>query len=286
VAVSAAGAELNVAVHLSRLGVPVRFAGRVGDDPFGRRLRDALVAEGVDVAGLELDPERPTGVYAKDPDGRGTAVHYYRAGSAATRMSEPAAGILDGVSAVHLTGITPALSEACARLVTRLLRDPTRSVSFDVNHRHALWPPDVAGPRLLALARQADVVFVGLDEAMRLWRTAHPHDVRALLPDVGELVVKDGATAATAYVGPLVETVPALPVDVVEAVGAGDAFAAGYLAGRWSGASVAGALRQGHVVAAATLTEHSDHGRPADRHLLSAARTGEGWPSPGRGTAR
>lgn len=277
-AVSAAGAELNVAIHLSRLGIAARFAGRVGDDPFGHLLRDALIAEGVDVTGLELDPTLPTGLYAKDPGGGDTVVHYYRAGSAATRMGELADGALDGVGLVHLTGITPALSPACAGLVSRLLRDPSCTVSFDVNHRPALWSAADAAAPLLELARRADVALVGLDEAARLWGTANPDDVRALLPDVGELVIKDGGRAATAYVGDRGFVVAALPVDVVEPIGAGDAFAAGYLAGRLSGATPTLALRQGHVVAAATLTEHSDNGRTPDRHLLAAAQTGEHWP--------
>ena len=277
--VGAAGAELNVAVHLARLGVPARFAGRVGDDPFGHRLRDTLVAEGVDVAALELDPELPTGVYVKDPGPTGTAVLYYRRGSAATRFDALAPGALDGVGLVHLTGITPALSPACADLVARLLRDPDRRTSFDVNHRPALWPAADAAEPLLAMARLADTVFVGLDEANRLWHTAAPDDVRALLPAVPELVVKDGPHAATAYLPDGTASEPALPVDIVEPVGAGDAFAAGYLAARLTGGPVPGALRQGHVLAAAALTATSDQGRAPDRRLLSAARTGDGWPA-------
>lgn len=278
--VGAAGAELNVAVHLARLGVPARFAGRVGDDPFGHRLRDTLVAERVDVAALELDPELPTGVYVKDPGPTGTAVLYYRRGSAATRFGALAPGALDGVGLVHLTGITPALSAACADLVDRLLRESATRTSFDVNHRPALWPAADAAEPLLTRARQADIVFVGLDEADRLWHTASPDDVRALLPDVPELVVKDGAHAATAYLAgadPVSE--PALTVEIVEPVGAGDAFAAGYLAARLTDLPVPGALRQGHVLAAAAMTAHSDQGRAPDSRLLTAARTGEGWPT-------
>ena len=260
--VSAAGAELNVAVHLARLGHRARFAGRVGDDAFGRRLRDVLEREGVDAAPLEVDADLPTGLYAKDPSTGGTSVLYYRSGSAATRMDALPTGALDGVDLVHLTGITPALSPACDALVERLLGlgVPT---SFDVNHRPALWDVERAAPRLLALASRAGTVFVGLDEAAALWGVRTADDVRDLLPAPAELVVKDGAVEAIAFTTAGVDVVPALQVEVVEAVGAGDAFAAAYLATRRRGGTPQDALAQGHVLAAQVLGSHSDHGAPS-----------------------
>ena len=271
-AVSAAGAELNVAVHLARLGLRSRFAGRVGDDPFGQRLRDALRLEGVDDGPLEIDRDRPTGVYAKDPAASGTAVLYYRHGSAATEMRTLPAGALEGVDLVHLSGITPALSPECAALVAELLDTPRLATSFDVNHRPALWSATEAGPRLLELAGRATMVFVGLDEAARLWGVATAADVRDLLPGVVELVVKDGGTEASAFTAEGTAVEPSLPVQVVEPVGAGDAFAAGYLASRRQGEQPGQALRRGHVLAARVLTSHSDNGAPP-REGVTAALT-------------
>lgn len=265
--VSAAGAELNVAVHLARQGLRARFAGRVGDDPFGQRLRDVLRHEGVDDGPLEVDPDLPTGVYAKDPAATGTAVLYYRSGSAATRMSRLPRGALQGVDLVHLSGITPALSPECDALVARLLDAPGLVTSFDVNHRAGLWPAAEAAPRLLELAGRAGTVFVGLDEAARLWDVATPADVRALLPDVTELVVKDSSIEATAFTPEGTWVEPALPVEVVEPVGAGDAFAAGYLSARRRGKQPDAALRRGHELAAEVLTSHNDTGPPSDRAL-------------------
>lgn len=270
-AVSSAGAELNVAVHLARLGQRARFAGRVGDDPFGQRLRDALEREGVDTGPLETDPELPTGLYVKDPSAAGTSVLYYRRGSAATRMRSLPVGALDGVDLVHLSGITPALSPGCDALVAGLLAGST-DTSFDVNHRPALWPAEQAGPRLWALASLAGTVFVGLDEAARLWGVSSAAEVRELLPAPAELVVKDGAVEASAFTARGVDVVPALRVDVVEPVGAGDAFAAGYLATRRWGGAPGEALARGHVLAAQVLGSHSDHGAPGDG--VRDARTG------------
>ncbi len=274
--VAEGGAELNVAIHLARLGVPVRFAGRVGDDPLGRRLRHALGREGVDVSTLALDETLPTGLYLKEPGEEGTAVHYFRRGSAASVVDRLPDGALVDVGHVHVTGILAALSDACRKLVQDLLAHPRpTAVSFDVNYRHALWEADVAGPVLMDLARRADVVFVGLDEARELWGADNHQAVRALLPEPAEVVVKDGRRPAVAYVGGEPRVVePALTVDVIEPVGAGDAFAAGYLATRRDGRDVRSALRVGHALAAGVLRSNSDHGVPPDLGLLAAARSG------------
>ena len=275
-AVSIGGAEANVAVHLSRLGVPARFAGRIGDDPFGRRVRSQLEREGVDVSALAHDPDRPTGLYVKEPAPQGTVAYYYRTGSAASALDGMPLGALDDVVRVHVSGILASLSAECLAVVGSLL-DGAVPVSFDVNFRPALWPNGDAAAALLALARRAATVFVGLDEAAELWRCVSADDVRSMLPTV-ELVVKAADGPATAFVADGRVEVAALAVDVVEPVGAGDTFAAGYLSVRVSGGDVAQALRTGHAVASGALSASDDHGEPVDAGLLHAAMTGEGWP--------
>jgi 2-dehydro-3-deoxygluconokinase len=273
VLVSEGGAELNVAVHLARLGFRVRFAGRVGDDPLGRRLHAVLRREGVDASGLTFDPTRPTGVYFKQYASAGTSFHYYRDGSAASALGELPYSACAGVSHVHLTGILPALSESCRRLTERLMterREATRS--FDVNYRAPLWKPEAAAPVLRDLADRADIAFVGLDEAHALWGTETPEDVRRLLPNVGELIVKDSERPALTFVnggGRVSE--PPVAREVVDPVGAGDGFAAGYLAARLTGNDVRSALRLGHTIAAGVLGTHGDHGDPRTEHQIAAA---------------
>ena len=268
---SAAGAESNVAVHLATLGHRVGWVSRVGDDPLGRRLVASLAATGVDTGLVEVHPTAPTGVYFKDPGVDGTRVHYYRAGSAASTMdSELVDGAdLDGTGLLHLSGITPALSDGCDRLVRRLLRRPRRStVSFDVNYRSALWPVERAAPRLLELADQADVVFVGLDEAAALWDVETPEQVREVLGGPSTVVVKDAAFAAHALADD-VTTVSAPVVTVVEPVGAGDAFAAGYLSAMLRGSGAKRCLRLGHLLAAHSLLGTEDHAPLPDHELLT-----------------
>lgn len=260
------GAESNVAGHVAALGHPAAWFSRLGTDPLGDRILSRLGARGIDVSTVIRDAAHPTGLYVKDP-GRG--VHYYRAGSAASFLSAADADAvdLDDVRVLHVSGITAILSSSAAEFLGRIMERARRAgvlVSFDVNHRPALWDAETAGAALRPFAERADVVFVGRDEAERLWETSTPRGIRALLPDVAELVVKDGAHGATAYAGPGEVFVPALPVDVVEEVGAGDAFAGGYLAALLAGASIDDRLRAGHARAALTLATTADWPDPEE----------------------
>ncbi|MGV9290061.1 sugar kinase [Streptomyces sp. NPDC003719] len=286
------GAESNVACVLAAAGHTVRWVSGVGADGFGDHLVEAIGAYGVDVSAVRRDPDRPTGIYFRTAGDRATDAHevaYYRAGSAASAMSAATLD-LDAVRSgrvLHLSGITAALSADCLDLMRELTaRRPGRPlVSFDVNHRPGLWR-DGDGPAvLLELARGADLVFVGEDEA---WGLGSPEAVRAALPEPELLVVKQGATGATAFHGPHVTSVPALHVDVVAAVGAGDAFAAGFLSATLRGLPVRERLRHGHLMAAAALTVPGDLAAPPACHhadrlaaLGDAAwgrlRLGPGW---------
>lgn len=261
--VGTGGAESNVAVALTRLGHRAAWVSRVGEDPFGRIVTAAVARSGVDVRGVEVDSERPTGLYVKDTAPGGAGVLYYRRGSAASAMSAADAEKVwsRGPRLAHLSGITPALSARAAALVEHLLdrRSGDGALrSFDVNHRPALWTARRAAPVLLDLARRADVVFVGRDEAERLWGTPAAEDVRAALPEVPTLVVKDAGHGATCFEGADTVFVPAPPVDVVEEVGAGDAFAAGFLSGLLDGLPPELRLSLGHATAGEVLRSRGD----------------------------
>ncbi|MFD7703244.1 sugar kinase [Streptomyces caelestis] len=306
------GAESNVACVLAAAGHTTRWISRVGADGFGDHLVEAIGGYGVDVSHVRRDPARPTGVYFRTAGDRATDAHevaYYRAGSAASAMT--AADLdLEAVRAgrvLHLSGITPALSEGCLSLVRELTapRPDRPLISFDVNHRPSLWH-DPRGPEvLLDLARGADIVFVGEDEAEEAWGiTGGPSRIREALPEPETLVVKQGARGAVALLRPAggraagaagvpplersrergragadgapqapgrattpcpATTVPALRVDVVATTGAGDAFAAGFLSATLRGLPLRDRLRHGHLMAAAALTAPGDLATPPAR---------------------
>jgi len=268
--VSAGGAEFNVAVQLSRLGIATRFAGMVGADPWGRKLIATLEDEGVDASSVLTHPSRSTGCYLKDLKSEGASVYYYRAGSAASAFGALPDGARYQVGHVHLSGITPALSPACAGLVRHELeQNEERTTSFDVNYRPGLWSPGEAGPVLLSLARRATFVFTGLDEAHQLWGCTTVAEIRELLPEPAEVIVKDGPREAVALTAGGRTSAAPLHVDVVDVIGAGDAFAAGYLASRLRGGAPERALRAGHTLAAAVIASPTDHGNRLDIAALA-----------------
>ncbi|MET8683795.1 sugar kinase [Streptomyces sp. NPDC004732] len=292
------GAESNVACALAAAGHTVRWVSRVGADGFGDHLVETIGSYGVDTSAVGRDPHRPTGIYFRTADDRDTDAHevvYYRAGSAASAMS-PGSVDEDALAAgriLHLSGITPALSADCLALVRHLCarRDDRPLVSFDVNHRPGLWKGAAAGPDvLLDLARGADLVFVGEDEAAAAWGlTGGPDAIRAALPEPATLVVKQGSRGATVHAhgeDPVFQA--ALRVDVVAPVGAGDAFAAGFLSATLRGLPAAHRLRHGHLMAAAALTvpgdlappparAHADRLAALDDAAWETLRLGPGW---------
>jgi 2-dehydro-3-deoxygluconokinase len=275
----AGGAESTVALYLSELGHSVDWGSRLGADPLGERVIRQLEEYGVGTSLVRRDPNAPTGVYFKDPAPGRTTVHYYRSQSAAIHMSPTDLEMLLSrhPRLVHVSGVTPALSASCHALVEALLDQAGNygaEVSFDVNYRPALWSVEQAGPVLLALSRRADTVFVGMDEALQLWGTNTPPEVRELLGSRNRLVVKDGGVGATAFEGERSWFAPAEKVKVVELVGAGDAFAAGVLSGMLSGREMSECLRQGHALAARTLRSTSDF-VPAARHPSHGAGIGD-----------
>lgn len=253
-----AGAESNVTVGLSSLGHRTRWVSRLGDDHLGRLVAAELADRGVEVA-VELDDVWPTGVMTKHVVADTTERRYYRNQSAARRLSPADLGRIGSADWIHVTGITAAISPSAAELVTAIVehRDEHGArVSFDVNFRPALWSDTAAaGSTLLAIARQADLVFVGDDEAAALFGTDDVDELVGLLLARAdqELVLKRGSGPATAVVGGEAVTVAATGATVVDPTGAGDAFASGYLAGccrRWPASA---RLRLGHAMAALVI---------------------------------
>ncbi|MET8742127.1 sugar kinase [Streptomyces sp. NPDC004728] len=297
------GAESNVACALAAAGHRAAWVSRVGADGFGDHLVEAIAGYGVDTSGVRRDPSRPTGIYFRTATDRDTDVHevaYYRAGSAASAMSPRNIPYvtLPTTRVLHLSGITAALSADCLALLHELTEPrPGRPlISFDVNHRPGLWRDADASPEvLLDLARRSDLVFVGEDEAAQAWGVTGAEAIRAALPEPATLVVKRGAEGATVFSGTGgvpetgdVTTVPALRVDVVAPVGAGDAFAAGFLSATLRDLPVRDRVRHGHLMAAAVLTvpgdltapparAHADGLAALDDEAWGRLRLGPGW---------
>lgn len=270
-----AGAESNVAIGLARLGVRAAWAGLLGDDEPGRLVLDRIRAEGVDTGGARLVGGLPTGLFLREDVAGRVRVYYYRSGSAASTTAPGALdlGCLDGASYLHLTGVTPALSPDCADFVTWAAREARGRgvrVSFDVNYRSRLWDAMTARKALEEVLSDVDLLFVSLEEAEALWGWTDEEAGVARLTDAGprEVVLKRGRHGSSAWVeGARVDAGP-FPVREVDPIGAGDAFAAGYLAAALREADVHERLRTANAMGALCVSTLGDYeGLPSAQEL-------------------
>ena len=266
-----AGAESNVAIGLSRLGHGVSWASRIGADTYGRLVLRQVRGEGVDVSGVVVDPDHPTGFMLLVPQGYGAAVDYHRAGSAASRLDESVVGLLEAASpqVVVLSGITPALGEGPARATlacARRARELGAKVVLDVNHRSLLWSADSAGLMISGMLDSVDVL-IGSPEELKLLGAAMPD---LFSHGVGEVVVKLGGAGARLHLPDGVLNGPTEALGVVDPVGAGDAFTAGYVSGMLDDLEPAARLRRANLMGAAAVTHSGDwEGLPFRDELLA-----------------
>lgn len=277
---SLAGAEVNVATGVARLGHASGWLGRVGDDPFGAHAVAALEAEGVDTRLVAVDPDAPTGFQLKSRAEEGDPeVVYFRRGSAGSRLtgSADADDYLRAARHLHVTGIPPALSPQArdfTHRAMRVAREAGLTVSFDPNLRPVLWPDREEMTSVLnGLAAQADWVLPGIAEGRLLTGADDPAGIARHYLDRGarRVVVKDGVHGARLFdADGTALTQKAFPVRAVDSVGAGDGFAAGLISGHLDGLATADALRRAAAVGALATTSRGDRDGLPYRDRLAA----------------
>jgi 2-dehydro-3-deoxygluconokinase len=267
-----AGAEANVAVGLARLGHRPAFVGRVGADGFGTAIVRKLRGEGVMTEFLTAHPGAATGLLVRERRVLGPAeVNYYRAGAAGSRLQpsdvDAATDLFRSARWLHVTGITPALSVSARAAVERaveLARTSGLTVSLDLNLRRKLWSEEEAALVLSDLAARADVVLASIDEATVVTRSHPSLDAAALAQAIAGLgpslvVLKLGSTGALGLErGRDPIRAPAIETPIVDTIGAGDGFAAGFIATRLEGGSLEAALRAGNACGAAAVAVVGD----------------------------
>jgi len=260
------GAEVNLAVGLVRLGHRVSWAGRVGRDSLGDEALSMLRGEGVDITHASRDPHRPTGLYIKELGALGRLrAHYFRADTAACR-TRPENLDLDALvecRLVHLTGITAALSDTSHAAALALLDAAGVGgvpVCFDANLRRALLQDRDPRPLLAPFLERCDVLLLSAEESRRLLGTADRDRLAGVQAGLraSELVVHDHDGAFVLAAGGLAH-LDARRIPVVDPVGAGDAFAAGYLSGRLRGWDPSERLRLAELCAAAVISVLGDN---------------------------
>ena len=260
-----AGAEVNVAVALSRLGLKAQYFSRFGNDQLGSVMLADIKAEGVDVS-LAKRVDSFTGAMVRNP-GKSAPVEisYLRKGSAASTI-EPS-DILDSYISstrwLHATGITCAISESGAKTVKHALEKAAQlkiKSSFDLNIRRKLWSEDVARKVLEPLARDVELLIGGEDEYQVVFGKVEPKQILAEVNKRGckiAVMTKGDQKMRFSIDGNYEEITPPKVV-AVDPVGSGDAFTGGVIAGLLSGMSTTQALEQGSICGALVASMFGD----------------------------
>ncbi len=265
------GTESNVAIALARLGLRTAWVSRLPEHALGRRIASDIAAQGVDVSRvLWADPEEKAGLYFIEPGAapRPNRVIYERAGSAVSRLTpgDLDYGFLASGSILHLTGITPALGPGCREAWLRSAREARQNgseVSLDVNYRAKLWTHEEARNTMESILPDVDLLFCGLGDLQSLF--GMPEDPALAARTFSEahgvplvvLTLGDAGALAWERESETLETHPVFHTEVADRIGAGDAFAAGFLLGRQEG-GIAHGLRCGNALAALKQTWRRD----------------------------
>lgn len=268
--VHVAGSESNVAVAMARLGKQAAWVSRLPDTPMGHTVANMIRLNGVDTSRvIWAEYERLGLMFVENGSPpRPTRAWYDRAHSAASKLT-PADLPLDLIAEarwLHLSGITPALSESCAATIRAALNHAhqhRRSVSFDVNYRALLWSTEQAAVTLEPFCRDADVVLVALRDARSLFGVSANADAVSAAHELqqcwgGLIIVTQGDSGTASDDGTTTAYCNAYPVTIVDRIGAGDAFAAGAICRLLENATSVDMLQFGAALAALKLTVPGD----------------------------
>lgn len=263
-----AGAESNFAIGITRLGFNAGWISKVGKDPLGDFVEFSVRGEGVDVSELKRDSERSTGLMIKEILSKDRAkVYYYRENSAASaiKASEINEDYLKQAKYIHLSGITPALSKTAREAFLKVLKIAAKhniKISFDPNIRRKLWQDEKKmKSELLEIIKKTDIILPGIEEAEILLGTKNPQKAAEEFYQLmgGTVVLKLGEKGSLYYDGEKMEKVPAFEIEkVVDPIGAGDAFAAGLIAGLLKEMKLKEAVKLANLVGAYCVTVKGD----------------------------
>lgn len=262
-----AGAESNTAIGLARLGHNVGWFSKLGEDAFGRFVQNSIRAEGVDTSRTLFTEESPTGIFFKEKKKQDHVnILYYRSGSAASKLT-PAdidESYIANAKILHISGITAAISESAYQTVEKAIEIAKANnvkISFDPNLRFKLQEPKKLKSTILSIAKKVDYILAGMDEGEFLTGEKTPEKIAESLINKGAEVVvlklgKDGAYYQTHTDS---QYVKGFPIDnVVDPVGAGDGFTAGFLSGILLNESLYEATRRGNAVGSSVVQVNGD----------------------------
>jgi len=269
------GSELNSAIGVMRLGLTTAWVSKLVNNPLGRMIANKAREHGVDVSHVVWTKQGRTGLYFFEQGAtpRASQVIYDRAGSAASTLApgEVDWSFLEGCRLFHTSGITPALSESCAAATIEAIqkaKDAGCAVSFDVNYRARLWSPEEARACLEKMMPSVDILITTEDDAGIVFgKSGTPEEIcKQLTSAFGFSVVTitlrevrtvlTGGWTSMAFAD-RVYTDRKYEVEMIDRIGAGDAYTAGFLYGYLTG-DVDKAVKYGNANAALVQTVPGD----------------------------
>lgn len=275
-----AGAEFNVAVCLSRLEHPVGYLTKLGEDPFGKLIRNVLNRNKISTDLVSWSKEASTGFMLKSKVSKGDPeIFYFRKNSAASTLSCADIDKVDfsNYSNIHMTGIFPALSGSTKKAAFYLIdkaKENGLTISFDPNLRPQLWPStDIMVDTLNQLATKCDIILPGENEGLILCGSKDPEVISDFYISKGAktVVVKLGSKGAYYSTGTENGYVSGYKVEkVVDTVGAGDGFAGGMISGLMEGMTLKDAIKRGNAVGAIQVMSIGDNDGLPTRNELTA----------------
>ena len=257
------GTESNTMISLAKLGLSTGWISRLGADEFGYNIRDFIRGHGVDVSRVVFDTDAPTGIFFVEKNANDeTRSFYYRKGSAASRMHAEDLDMdyICSHKILHLTGITPILSESCRQMTRSLIEEAKKRgviLSFDPNLRLTMADIETFRKVLHPFMAMVDIFLPSDKELLLLMDAPDLEAAIARTKDMGpqHMAIKKGDQGCLLIKDDTRHQAPVFPVKkVVSSMAAGDAFNAGYLAGVLKGFDDPKTLRlAGCVGAMATL---------------------------------
>lgn len=274
-----AGAESNVAIGVSKLGVSTGWISKLGNDEFGKFILNSTRAEGVDCSKVIFDDEHKTGIMFKEINAGKTKVYYYRENSAASSLSpkDLDESYFEQAKILHMTGITPVLSKSCMETVSAafdIAIDKKIMISFDPNIRRKLWKTTDYSDAIRKFTLKSSIVLIGLDEAEQLFKTRNSDKIFDIILNNNPkalIAIKDGANGAIVADENTRKHIKAYPCKCVETVGAGDAFNAGFLSGVLKDKSIEICGKMGAIAGAMVTENYGDvEGQPSFEQMEAA----------------
>jgi 2-dehydro-3-deoxygluconokinase len=277
-----AGDTFNTVWHMAQLlgtTATVGYVTRVGIDTLSDGFVQELAADGLDIKGISRDPARTMGLYLIELDGVERRFHYWRENAAARRLADDRdvlAQAVHGAGLIHLSGITLAILSASARAtlfdVLATARAAGAVISFDPNIRARLWASaDEIRATITQMLALTDIALPSFDDETTHFGDETPADTIARIRAAGvaEVVVKDGAGPVWFHEAGQTGSLNTPPVGSIrDTTGAGDAFNAGYLAGRAVGRPPAQAIAWGQHMSARVLRTFGARAGKDDLHDL------------------